>query len=242
MNEEQWLSGNDPKPMLEFLRGKASDRKLRLFKSACCRRIWHLLTEDRSRKAIEAVEAFSDGELSTESFEAASQDGRAAYYDLNEILRETGTSRMLQARLFAANAACGATYDAYPRYNIDACSYAVSTSESVGDAIGHSTDYISKYTVKKAEELKGHAVILRDIVGNPFRPVALGSSWLKWNDGTVVRLAQGVYDDRAFDLLPILTDALEEAGCLSEELLAHLRSNGPHVRGCWALDLILGKE
>lgn len=136
------------------------------------------------------------------------------------------------------------------------------------------------------------AALLRDIVGNPWRPVNRfppGShefGWLTWNNSTVPRLAQSIYDGRRFDELPILADALEEAGCpldrkecdrcdyraweypepnktrmiisrrtgvrpcrfcgatgyVCNPLLTHLRSPGPHVRGCWALDLLLGRE
>jgi hypothetical protein len=78
---------------------------------------------------------------------------------------------------------------------------------------------------------------------NPFRRRrSVDPAWLSWNGGTVRRLAQAIYDERAFDRLPILADALEEAGCTEAELLSHLRSPGPHVRGCWAVDLLLGKS
>jgi hypothetical protein len=62
-----------------------------------------------------------------------------------------------------------------------------------------------------------------------------------WNDGTIAKLAEAIYEEWAFDRLPILADALEEAGCTSEELLTHCRAGGEHVRGCWAVDLLLGK-
>jgi hypothetical protein len=85
--------------------------------------------------------------------------------------------------------------------------------------------------------------LLRDIVGNPFRPApAVDEAVLRWSDGTVRRIAEGIYEERAFDRLPILADALLDAGCDNEELLAHLRTEGPHVRSCWALDLLLGRE
>jgi hypothetical protein len=84
--------------------------------------------------------------------------------------------------------------------------------------------------------------LLREVFGNPFRPVAVDPYWLAWNDGTVVRLAQVVYEERAFDRLPILADALEEAGCDNTDILSHCRQPGEHVRGCWALDLLLGKQ
>ncbi len=66
--------------------------------------------------------------------------------------------------------------------------------------------------------------------------------WLAWNDGAIPKMAQAIYDDRAFDRLPILADALEDAGCDNQEILDHCRSNGEHVRGCWVVDLILGKS
>lgn len=84
--------------------------------------------------------------------------------------------------------------------------------------------------------------IMRDIFGNPFRPVSIDPSWLAWNDGMVRRVAQGIYNDRAFDRLPILADALEEAGCDNAEILTHCRQPGEHVRGCWVIDLLLKNE
>jgi hypothetical protein len=85
--------------------------------------------------------------------------------------------------------------------------------------------------------------ILRDLFGPlPFRSVAIHSDWLAWNDGTVRRIAHSIYAGRAFDRLPILADALEDAGCTDADILAHCRSEGPHVRGCWVVDQLLGKE
>ena len=86
------------------------------------------------------------------------------------------------------------------------------------------------------------ARIRREVFGNPFRPVTLDPNWLTWRDGTVVKLAQTIYDDRRFDLMPILADALHEAGCTNDDILNHCREGGGHVRGCWVVDLILGKD
>jgi hypothetical protein len=83
---------------------------------------------------------------------------------------------------------------------------------------------------------------LRDVIGNPFRsqqPIL--PAVLAWNDSCVLRIAQGIYDDRDFDRLPILHDALLDAGCDNDDILAHCRGAGPHVRGCWVIDLLLGK-
>jgi hypothetical protein len=82
--------------------------------------------------------------------------------------------------------------------------------------------------------------LLREIFGNPFRPVAFDPVW---RTSDVMALAKGIYDELAFDRMPILADALQDAGCDSDDLLEHCRdANATHVRGCWALDLVLGKE
>ncbi len=80
---------------------------------------------------------------------------------------------------------------------------------------------------------------IRDVFGNPFRPVVADPAWLT---PTTVAIATAIYADRAFDRMPILADALEEAGCVNADVLLHCRGGGPHVRGCWVVDLLLGKE
>jgi hypothetical protein len=82
--------------------------------------------------------------------------------------------------------------------------------------------------------------LLRDVVGNPYRTPRIDPAWLA--GGVAVGLARGIYEEGAFDRMPILADALEEAGCADADLLCHLRAQGPHVRGCWAIDLVLGKQ
>jgi hypothetical protein len=89
--------------------------------------------------------------------------------------------------------------------------------------------------------LRAHPALLREVMGNPFRAVAVDPAWLAWEGGLVRGMAQVAHDGRAFDRLPVLADALEDAGCDSAELLAHLRGGGPHLPGCWALDAVLGK-
>jgi hypothetical protein len=93
------------------------------------------------------------------------------------------------------------------------------------------------------EELAGQLRLFHDIFANSFQPrPAVDPGWLVWNDGTVPKLAQAIYDQRRFADMPILADALEEAGCTSQDILNHCRQPGEHARGCWALDLVLGKE
>jgi hypothetical protein len=90
----------------------------------------------------------------------------------------------------------------------------------------------------RRDEVRAQADVVRDLFGNPFRPVVVARSWLTWNGGTVAGLACQIYDERAFDRLPVLADALEDAGCDNADLLAHLRRGGDHYLGCWALDLL----
>jgi hypothetical protein len=94
---------------------------------------------------------------------------------------------------------------------------------------------------RSAEDSR-HADLIRDIFGNPFRPVMLEPGWLAAHGGTTAAMARTIYEERRFDELPVLADALEEAGCPSAETVAHCRGAGPHTRGCWALDGLLGKK
>jgi hypothetical protein len=88
-----------------------------------------------------------------------------------------------------------------------------------------------------------HSALLRDVLGNPFRPApALEAAWLAGNDGAVRKIAQAIYDERTFDLLGLLADALEDAGCSNAEVLAHCRGPGEHVRGCWVVDACLERS
>jgi hypothetical protein len=89
-------------------------------------------------------------------------------------------------------------------------------------------------------EQGAQVILVRDLF-NPFHARAADHAWLAWNDGTLPKLAQVIYDERRFDSLPIIADALEEAGCTHAAILAHCRGPGPHVRGCWVVDLLLGK-
>jgi hypothetical protein len=97
-------------------------------------------------------------------------------------------------------------------------------------------------TGKDRREKARQADCVREVFRNPSHVEAADPEWLTWNRGTVRQLAQAAYDERAFERLPVLADALEEAGCADAAILAHCRGPGPHVRGCWVLDLLLGKE
>jgi hypothetical protein len=99
-------------------------------------------------------------------------------------------------------------------------------------------DYLEQYPNSKNQIVR----LIREIVRNPFCLTSVDPSCLSWNDGTVPKMAEGIYEKRDFKTLPILADALEDAGCTDSEILDHCRGRGPHVRGCWVVDLLLSKE
>ena len=107
--------------------------------------------------------------------------------------------------------------------------------------VAHGAWEASQWQTARDKELRCQCVLLRDIIGNPFRPVAINPSWLSWKDSTPRKIAQAIYEERRFDGLPILADALEEAGCDNADILTHCSQPGKHVRGCWVVDLLLGK-
>jgi hypothetical protein len=106
-------------------------------------------------------------------------------------------------------------------------------------AAGQASGSAHFYIVRREEEAQ--ADLLREIAAHLLQPVALDPLVRAWEGGVVVKLAQAVYEEQAFDRLPILGDALEEAGCADGELLRHCRQPGGHVRGCWAVDLLTGR-
>jgi hypothetical protein len=230
LTEAEWIASEDPKPMLSSLRGALSRRKLRLFACACCRRVWHLLADERSRSAVELAERYADGQADDRHLVAAEAMARAVFL----ALPWEGNGRAGPAKL-AASAVSGATI-ADPENSDSGTVFGMETEagfamNAVLPAWLAATD--------PAAERAAQAELLRDILGTPFRRVAADPAWLT---PTVRALAEGIYEDRAFDQLPILADALEDAGCEEADLFTHCRSSGLHALGCWAVDLLLGKQ
>ena len=225
MTEAEWLACTDPQKMLAFLCGRASDRKLRLFACACCRRIWHLLSDERSRRAVEVADCFADGLASREELTVARDTADRAHF---EAPRSANFRSLNAAPHTAEEDLSGSAADA-----------AVCAADAVEIAAGGG----------RRNECRQQVLLLCCIFGNPFRPVPLDPSWLTWHDATIPKLAQAVYEDREMPSghldttrLAILADALEDAGCTDPEILGHCRGPGPHMRGCWIVDLLLNKE
>jgi len=234
MDEAEWLACKHTELMLGgILRGRLSDRKLRLFACACVRRILHLSTVKDTNaitlRAVETAERYADGEATAEELAAANDSSH-----LNSLL----------------SAICSPD-------GLEAARRCAFTAEDIFAANNTGMD------LTLAERAK-QTPLLRDIAGNPFRQIVrFGSTalirderlavhidvellqlphWLAWNNGVVRKIAGVIYDDRRFEDMSILADALEDAGCGNADILSHLRGPGPHVRGCWVVDLLLGKE
>ncbi|WP_238602432.1 hypothetical protein [Fimbriiglobus ruber] len=217
MTEVEWLAATNPDLMLQFLLGKSSERKQRLFECACCYRIWQELTDARSRTAVIVAEQYSDGLATDEELESASLAAEAPW-TIDEQEFWNGVPLPLGAAAYNVAIPMG-WWGGAPAFEPPS----TIIQNNAKDAVAERT---------------AQAILLRDIF-NPFRAIILDPTW---QSSTVLTLASGIYTDRAFDRLPILADALEEAGCDDPDLLNHCRSEGPHARGCWAVDLLLGKE
>jgi hypothetical protein len=231
MTEAEWLACTDPQPMLEFLRGKASDRKLRLFACACCRSVPYLLADWRSQRAVEVAERVADGLAGQEELAEAHQAAERTHFLGAWQASHAGA---WEASCRAARwAAKGAAYPAAKR----AARAAKATGAGNWAAVHRAALDAALASARTAQ-----AALLRDIIANPFRPPPpLASAVLAYSGGAVPRLAEPIYAAGRFEDLPVLADLLEEAGLTDAELLGHLRGPGPHVLGCHALDAVLGK-
>jgi hypothetical protein len=219
VTEAEWDTCTDVKPMVDRLRGKASDRKLRLFAAACCRCL-PFGKDERFRHAVAVTEQYADGRVTKAALRRARQAVRAARYELPagdaEGRGEWGVYWLAEV---------AATENAYA---------------AVGDEVSR---LVNEGILSMPGESRSSICSLLRCVFGPlaFRHVTLDPAVSRWNDGTVRRIAEGIYQDWTFDRLPVLADALLDAGCEDEQLIQHCRRPGPHYRGCWPIDHILDK-
>jgi hypothetical protein len=203
MTEVEWLTGTAMWPMCLSLRGRVSDRKLRLLACAYCRSIWGLMGK-ASRQAIILGEQMADGPVPESRREAVV---RAAIEAVLRFPSMAGDPFMAADRAYRV--ACNDGW------------------------------YAVEWTVGNGPELPDGLRLLREIVGNPFRPVTPAPAWLTPD---VIGLAQAIYDERAFDRLANLGTAMADSGCTDPVILDHCLEASGHVRGCWVVDTILRKD
>jgi hypothetical protein len=221
MTEAEWLATFDLDEMIEYLDFRSLTRKKRLFGVAACYRVRHLLEDECGRVALVTYEK----ELDSQSIVRNDPAVRSAEMEMMaKLMRAQGTDTPPPPML---------VLEAVNALQSGNCRRAAYLSWLAWSHTQNDPDTAAKIGTRVYAEL------LRDIFGNPFRPVAFSGSW---RTDTAVSLARTMYEARDFSAMPILADALQDAGCDSEDVLTHCRGDGPHVRGCWVCDLVLGKE
>jgi hypothetical protein len=212
MTEKEWLECTNSARMLEFQRSKISTRQLRLFTCACARHLWPQLSDKRSHQAVVIGERFAEGATERKHLETALANAKAAAREarsnVQEAARQPGASRGDEGFQLALRAEEAARI-AQKAVEADAWRAAIQVAD----------------TWATSERRKTY-LLVHEIIGNPFRPVANDPAWFTT---TLNQLAGSIYSKRAFDRLPILADALEEAGCNSQDILSHCRQPGEHV-------------
>jgi hypothetical protein len=242
MTEAEWNASIRPGALIACvarMSRELSSRKMHLFGCACCRRVWHLLRDQRSHCAVEVAERYADGLAGRKELASARKDALAASRAPRTAVAEMGLERAARAAAKCAlsngrEAGRGASQDA-ARAVGDAAYY------GTGGAAAHPIDFWHHTIALEEQE---QAQLFRDIVGPlPFRSVTIEPSLLRWHDGTILRIAQGIYEERAFERMGVLADAILDAGCENEDILSHCRCEAAvHAKGCWVLDLLLSRE
>ena len=275
MSPGEWLLTWRNHRHIGDLQSRLSYRKERLFIAACCRQVLHLVPEEPCRLAVEAAEAFADGQISDRQLRKARRaantvsqvlwdESQAAYvsHPLSSNPKTTAANLVVHARRQAAEACKGAvmTRHQLARMKGKEATWAACHAAEIekfyealvaAPAAACATPPHDRWEEEAAETAQDQARLaatrpqvemLFDMLVDAPRRHRVDPGWLVWNDGTVRKMATAIYADRDWSTLPMLADALEDAGCADQELLKHLRGPGPHVRGCWALDLLLGLE
>jgi hypothetical protein len=249
MTEEQWEKETDPQAMLTHLRitRVGSDRQFRLFACACCRLIWDFPRDEGPRHAVEVAERYADGSATPrEMIDAYCDTVRCLRPGGRRIPRNPPPYEVLDSALIAFHrtTSTGLAY-----YGADWEFEGHDPYRCASDAATRISQVAGWAAGSEAAVGRTQADLLRCIFGNPFRRSPIGPALALRKDGLVVRHAEAAYNNRQFplaslwtDRLAVLADALGDAGCDDADILSHLRGPGPHVRGCWAVDLLLGKS
>ncbi|QJW96618.1 hypothetical protein FTUN_4175 [Frigoriglobus tundricola] len=225
MDSESWEQSRNLQKMIRSVDPRQCDRKLRLFAVACCRRVWDLITDPAAKRLVELTEQFADGAIDREAL-------RNVWSGAPDYPRADGAAK--QAAAFGC-ASWEAAADSYTRAAHDAeAAVAEAIDEPDSPEVG-----LRKYELR-GRERAAQLDLLREVLRNPFRSVSFSPTW---RTETAVLLARQMYESRDFSAMPILADALQDAGCDHTLVLDHCRDPGQiHVRGCWVVDLVLGKS
>jgi hypothetical protein len=211
-------------PKLEAIKSRASARKLRLFAVACCRPLLHLMTDQLTQRAVEVAEQDADQLATKKEVDFARRQLKAEIrHNKRSMIAANGSEHR------AIGWAIG--WD-QSKYALLADPYEAANNTIMSFEVGFRHEFVAScYTNWPFD-------VLMEIFGNPFSPAIIQVPWLS---STVLTLAHGIYNEKAFDRMPILADALQETGCDNEDILDHCRQSREHVRGCWVLDLLTGR-
>jgi hypothetical protein len=252
-----WSNGTLYDAMYKHVRARATDRQARLFMVACCRLKTAGFFDRRIPFSLEIAERCADDP-------AAEATANSIWLEWTTSTRRSG----FEGDIARAISGAWQLLDEFPvEWNGDSLAGNANTAIAhaafmslrekprecftggAGDAVQYCARAIERAAVLEASEQEAEAAgiqmqraladLLREIFGNPFRPATLDP---RWRTATVVDLSRAIYEGRKFDDMPILADALMDAGCDSDELLSHCHEGLHHVRGCWVVDLILSKD
>jgi hypothetical protein len=240
MTEAEWQSCEEPGPLLEQVFGRVSERKLRLFAVACCRQLWGASPDEATHVALSVAEHLAE----TGSLRVKKSVVRVASGQTVIDCSASEPVKSLHVR---------SEEPAWKRVPASALNpllvFILEQTACGGWGTRQLFDWFITALEREGLSLARQAVLFRDIIPGFSRPLVFQLEWLRWNGGAVPGIAQAADDDRIRPgqeldpcRLAILADALEDAGCDGPELLGHLRGPGPHVPGCWPVDLILSKD
>jgi hypothetical protein len=230
MTEVEWWASDNPQELLQHVGPRATEEKQRLFACACCRRVFHFLTRPAIQDAIHTAERFALGM-------ATKEDLRTGWLAVRKALQRAPLTTKWEVALMA---------------------FLYTTSESLGNdftlQVAHEVMLAKIYDRLQADLPSNHQLlslpgaieectyqsrIIRDLFS--YHRVKCKTDWQTWQGGQLVTLARAIEVDERYQDLPILADALEDAGCTDDTILAHCRGPGPHVPGCWVISMLLGR-
>ncbi len=245
LTEGEWQRCPLPSVMLRYLYAHPNGRKRRLFAVACCRRI-AALTPPRFLPLVDVAEDYAEGRASQEQLHHAwgcawwMMEGDEDTLEEGETAPCEDHDMLTQIENWAAYCVGRVTeppetYD-YPTHAKEDAAAWVSTT--AGMAVSYLPEEKIYDDAKSRAESMAQTDLLRDIYGNPFRPIDFSPTW---RTPEALQIAQNMYDAGNFDRMPQLGEALRAAGCQEDAVLEHCQSRLPHVRGCWVVDALLGK-
>ncbi len=236
MTEAEWVACGSPAAMFVQIGGTALDRKRRLLGCGLGRHMWPALRDARSRAAVEVAERYADAAATEDQLAEAEAGARAVMLKMRKYNRSRSRYECLGTAVPVWASGSGVR-----GWGVGDTSEGDPAGGPAADAAiwEDAAEAMSREGGEWHGELRWLCGTVRCVFGNPFQPVTFGRNWRK---KSVTEVAQAIYDERAFDRMPALADALEAVGCEDAEVLAHCRSGGPHVRGCWVVDGVLGKS